>query len=55
MFMDDFSVYGSYFNVWLNSLDKVFHRRVETNLILNYEKKCHLMVELDIILGVRLM
>lgn len=39
MFMDDFSMYGSYFNVWLNSLDKDFHRRVETNLILNYEEK----------------
>ena len=48
--MDDFTVYGSSFDACLDSLDRVLHRCIETNLVLNYEK-CHFMVEQGIVLG----
>ncbi|XP_057417391.1 uncharacterized protein LOC130711664 [Lotus japonicus] len=50
VFMDDFTVYGSSFDTCLDNLDKVLHRCIETNLVLNYEK-CHFMVEQGIVLG----
>ena len=48
--MDDFTVYGSSFDVCLDSLEKVLHRCTETNLVLNFEK-CYFMVEQGIVLG----
>ena len=48
--MDDFTVYGSSFDVCLDSLDKVLNICTETNLVLNFEK-CHIMVEQGIVLG----
>ena len=50
VFMDDFTVYGSSFDVCLDSLEKVLNRCTETNLVLNFEK-CHFMVEQGIVLG----
>lgn len=50
VFKDDFTVYGSSFDTCLDNLDKVLHRCIETNLVLNYEK-CHFMVEQGIVLG----
>ena len=49
VFIDDFTVYGSFFEACLDSLDKVLNRYIETNLVLNFEK-CHFMVEQGIIL-----
>jgi len=43
VFMDDFTVYGSSFDICLDSLEKVLNRCTETNLVLNFEK-CHFMV-----------
>jgi len=48
--MDDFIVYGSSFDDYLESLDKVLKRCIEFNLVMNYEK-CHCMVEHGIVLG----
>jgi hypothetical protein len=50
VFMDDFSVYGSSFEVCLKHLDVVLERCVETNLVLNWEK-CNFMVTEGIVLG----
>src|SRR3954465_34295 len=50
VFMDDFSVYGTYFDNCLHNLDKVLQRCEETNLVLNWEK-CHFMVNEGIVLG----
>ncbi|XP_021748570.1 uncharacterized protein LOC110714371 [Chenopodium quinoa] len=50
VFMDDFSVYGTTFDVCLANLKKVLQRCKEVNLILNWEK-CHFMVQQGIILG----
>lgn len=50
IFMDDFSVFGSYFDICLNNLDLVLMRCEETNLVLNWEK-CHFMVQDGIVLG----
>jgi len=50
VFMDDFSVYGSSFDDFLKSLDKVLQRCIDFNLVLNYGK-CHFMVEQGILLG----
>jgi len=49
VFMDDFSVYGSYFNHCLANLVRVFKRCEDTNLVLNFEKY-HLMVDQGIVL-----
>ena len=48
--MDDFSVYGDYFDLCLVNLQLVLKRYMETNLVLNWEK-CHFMVEHGIVLG----
>jgi hypothetical protein len=36
--MDDFSVYGTFFDNCLHNLDIVWQRCEETNLILNWER-----------------
>ncbi|RHN45064.1 putative nucleotidyltransferase, Ribonuclease H [Medicago truncatula] len=48
--MDDFSVFGSSYDVCLNNLDTVLKWCKETNLVPNWEK-CHLMVTEGIVLG----
>jgi len=50
VFMDDFSLFGSSFNICLENLGVVLQRCVETNLVLNWEK-CHFMVTEGIMLG----
>jgi hypothetical protein len=50
VFMDDFSIYGTFFDNCLDNLDKVLQRCEETNLVLNWEK-CHFMVNERIVLG----
>ncbi|GJZ69256.1 reverse transcriptase domain-containing protein [Tanacetum coccineum] len=50
VFMDDFSVFGSFFDHWLKNLKKMLKRCVETNLVLNWEKY-HFMVKEGIFLG----
>ena len=52
VFMDDFSVYGKYFDQCLENLEKVPKRCQETHLVLNWEK-CHFMVREGIVLGHR--
>ena len=48
--MDDFIVYGYYFDNCLHNLTLVLQRCIETNLVLN-SKKCHFIVEQGIVLG----
>jgi len=48
--MDDFTMYESSFDAYLESLDRVLNICIQTNLVLNFEK-CHFMVEQGIILG----
>lgn len=48
--MDDFTVYGSTFDVCLNNLEKVIKICIETNLSLNNEK-CFMMLTKGIVLG----
>ena len=43
IFMDDFSVYGSSFENFLENLETVLQRCQDKNLTLNW-KKCHFMV-----------
>ncbi|PIM98117.1 DNA-directed DNA polymerase [Handroanthus impetiginosus] len=50
VFMDDFSVYGNSFDECLNNLSSVLKRCEDTNLVLNW-KKCHFMVQEEIVLG----
>ena len=50
IFMDDFSVFGDSFDLYLVNLDRVLKRCEETNLVLNW-KKCHFMVDEGIVLG----
>ena len=50
VFMDDFSIYRTFFDDCLSSLDRVLQRCEETNLVLNWEK-CHFMVNEGIVLG----
>jgi len=38
IFMDDFSIYGSFLDECLVNLTKVLERYTEANLVLNYEK-----------------
>jgi len=49
VFMDDFSVDGSSFDICLKNLERVLKRCQETNLVLNWEK-CHFMVKDGIVL-----
>jgi len=53
VFMDDFYVFGSSFDICLNNLALVLWRCEETNLVLNSENY-HLMVQEDIILSHRI-
>ena len=48
--MDDFSVYGNYFDLCLANLELVFKCCLETNLVLNW-KKCHFISEQLLTLG----
>ncbi|GKA00001.1 reverse transcriptase domain-containing protein [Tanacetum coccineum] len=48
--MDDFSVFGSSFDHFLNNLDKMLQRCKDAHLVLNWEK-CHFMVKERIVLG----
>ncbi|CAN6547416.1 unnamed protein product [Malus baccata var. baccata] len=50
VFMDDFSVFGDFFDGCLHNLSLILKRCVETNLVLNWEK-CHFMVKQGIVLG----
>ncbi|GKD97708.1 reverse transcriptase domain-containing protein, partial [Tanacetum coccineum] len=50
VFMDDFSVFGNYFNCCLANSDRMLARYEETNLVLNWEK-CHFMVKEGFVLG----
>jgi len=50
VFMDDFSVFGTSFDLYLTNLDVVLKRCIDTNLVLNWEK-CHFMVREGIVLG----
>ena len=50
IFMDHFSVFGSFFDDCLSNLSKVLKRCREKNLTLNWEK-CHFMVTKGIVLG----
>ena len=48
--MDDFSVFGESFQIFLGNLEQVLNCCEETNLVLNWEK-CHFMVQEGIVLG----
>jgi hypothetical protein len=50
VFIDDFSVHGTYFESCLKILEKVLERYGEIDLVLNWEK-CHFMVKQGIVLG----
>ena len=50
MFMDDFSIFGSSFDVCLTNLSTVLKRFEEVNLILSW-KKSHFMIQEGIVLG----
>ncbi|GJR21378.1 reverse transcriptase domain-containing protein [Tanacetum coccineum] len=50
VFMDDFSVFGSSFDHYLNNLDKMLQHCKDAHLILNLEK-CHFMVKEGIVLA----
>jgi hypothetical protein len=50
IFMDNFSVFGSFFEECLHRLTLVLVRCKEKNLVLNWEK-CHFMVKQGIVLG----
>ncbi|GJR27040.1 putative ribonuclease H-like domain-containing protein [Tanacetum coccineum] len=50
VFMDDFSVFGSYFDHCLNNLYKILQCCKDAHLVLNWEK-CHVMVKDGIMLG----
>ena len=52
IFMDDFSVFGSSFDICLKNLRRVLQRCEESNLVLNWEK-CQFMVREGIVLGHR--
>ena len=49
VFVDDFSVYGDYFDACLSNHTIVLKRCMDSNLVLNWEK-CHFMVEQGIVL-----
>ena len=50
VFMDDFSVFDSSFDYYLENLELTLQHCEETNLVLNWEK-CHFMVQEGIVLG----
>ncbi|GJT71178.1 reverse transcriptase domain-containing protein [Tanacetum coccineum] len=49
VFMDDFSVFGSYFDHCLNNLDKMLQHCEDAHLVLNWEK-CYFMIKEGIVL-----
>ena len=53
IFMDDFSVYGSSFESYLEILEIVLQRCKDKNLALNLEK-CHFMMTESIVLGYKI-
>ena len=50
IFMDDFSIYGSSFEICLENLETILQRCQDKNLASNLEK-CHFMVTESIVLG----
>ena len=50
VFMDDFSVFGETFDIFLDNLSKVLKRCIEVNLVLSWEKS-HFMIPEGIVLG----
>nr|GFA32421.1 reverse transcriptase domain-containing protein [Tanacetum cinerariifolium] len=50
VFMDDFSVFGNFFQSCLSHLERMLKRYEDTNLCLNWEKS-HFMVKEGIVLG----
>nr|GEV88199.1 reverse transcriptase domain-containing protein [Tanacetum cinerariifolium] len=50
VFIDDFFVFGSSFDHWLNNLNKMLQRCEDVHLVLNWEK-CHFMVKEGFVLG----
>ena len=48
--MDDFTIYGSFFVAFLDSLSRVLDQCIKTNLVHNFEK-FHFMVHKGIVLG----
>ena len=48
--MDEFSVFGDSFDMFLENLDRVLARCEETNLFLHLEK-CHFLMKEGIVLG----
>ena len=50
IFLDDFSIYGSSFEICLQNLETVLLRCKDKNFALNWEK-CHFMVSKGIVLG----
>ena len=50
VYMDDITVYGSDFEECLTNLEAILQRRIEKNLVLNWEKG-HFMVNQGIVLG----
>nr|GEZ38008.1 retrovirus-related Pol polyprotein from transposon 17.6 [Tanacetum cinerariifolium]GEZ38574.1 retrovirus-related Pol polyprotein from transposon 17.6 [Tanacetum cinerariifolium] len=50
VFMNDFSVFRSSFDHYLNNLDKMLQHCKDSHLILNWEK-CHFMMKEGIVLG----
>jgi len=51
--MDDFSIFGSSFDICLENLNVTLKRCVETILVSNWEK-CHFMVREGIVLGYKI-
>ncbi|XP_073152853.1 uncharacterized protein [Henckelia pumila] len=49
----DFSIFGQYFDAFLNNLNAILMRCEETNFVLNWEK-CHFMVREGIVMGHRI-
>ena len=54
VFVDDFSIYDSSFDVNLINLSRVLKRYEKSNLILNWEK-CHFMIHERVALGHRIL
>ena len=50
IFMDDFSIFGDFFENYLRNLKKTLKRCKEINLVLSWEKS-HFMVKEGIVLG----
>ena len=53
VFRDDFSLFGSSFDIYLANLKLILQHCKKTNLVLNWEK-CHFVVQEGILLGHRI-